>query len=146
VHFSYILLIIKRISYEDYNSMLNFSPIHFISFLLIHIDKTKFLYYIVNVFIFNKQLFRGITMDKDISYFDAITAININNGVVKLIMGNQDATVAADQQNKNLPVATKTIALPVNTFIYALAVFTNDPKNQDMIAKMQEAAGLNKSE
>ncbi|MDR2008230.1 MAG: hypothetical protein LBQ34_04585 [Alphaproteobacteria bacterium] len=85
-------------------------------------------------------------MDKDISYFDAITAININNGVVKLIMGNQDASAPADSKTQNLPVATKTIALPVNTFIYALAVFTNDPKNQDMIAKMQEAAGLTKAE
>lgn len=85
-------------------------------------------------------------MDKDISYFDAITAININNGVVKLIMGNQDASAAIEQQGKNLPTPTKTIALPVNTFVYALAVFTKDPKNQDMIAKMQEAAGLNKED
>ncbi len=85
-------------------------------------------------------------MDKDISYFDAITAININNGVVKLIMGNQDVTAVVEEQGKNLPVPSKTIALPINTFIYALAVFTNDPKNQDMITKMQEAAGLNKAE
>jgi hypothetical protein len=85
-------------------------------------------------------------MDKNISYFDAITAININNGVVKLIMGNQDVSVAIDNEGKNLPVPTATIALPINTFVYALAVFTKDPKNQDMIAKMQEAAGLNKAE
>jgi hypothetical protein len=85
-------------------------------------------------------------MDKDISYFDAITAININNGIVKLILGNQDMEQVVENQGKSLPVATKTIALPVNTFIYALAVFVNDPKNQDMIAKMQEAAGITKAE
>ena len=85
-------------------------------------------------------------MDKNIYYFDAITAININNGVVKLIMGNQEVSSSIENQGKNLPVPTSTIALPVNTFVYALAVFTKDPKNQDMIAKMQEAAGLNKAE
>ena len=85
-------------------------------------------------------------MDKDISYFDAITAININNGVVKLILGNQDMEQVVENQGKSLPVPTKTVALPVNTFIYALAVFINDPKNADMIAKMQEAAGITKAE
>ncbi len=83
-------------------------------------------------------------MDKDISYYDAITAININNGVVKLIMGNQDVSQVVENQGKALPIPNKTIAMPVNTFVYALAVFMNDPKNQDMITKMQEAAGLNK--
>jgi hypothetical protein len=83
-------------------------------------------------------------MDKDVSYFDAITAININNGIVKLILGNQDNAQVVENQGKSLPVAAKTIALPLNTFIYALSVFINEPKNMDMITKMQEATGLNK--
>jgi hypothetical protein len=85
-------------------------------------------------------------MEKEISYYDAITAININNGIVKLILGNQDQSQVMENQGKVAPQPTKTIALPINTFIYALAVFVKDPKNQDMIAKMQEAAGLNKTE
>jgi hypothetical protein len=84
-------------------------------------------------------------MDKEIAFFDAITAININNGIVKLILGNQNMNEVVDNQGKALPVPTKTIALPINTFIYALAVFVKDPKNQDMITKMQEAAGLDKN-
>ena len=83
-------------------------------------------------------------MDKDVSYFDAITAININNGIVKLIMGNQDNAQVVENQGKSIPTPTKTIALPLNTFIYALAVFINEPKNMDMITKMQEASGINK--
>lgn len=83
-------------------------------------------------------------MDNNIAYFDAITAININNGVVKLILGNQKVDEVVEKDGKSLPVATQTIAMPINTFIYALAVFVKDPKNQDMITKMQEAAGLNK--
>ncbi|MGV3278446.1 hypothetical protein ACFX5K_02210 [Rickettsiales bacterium LUAb2] len=82
--------------------------------------------------------------NKDVFYFDAITAININNGVVKLIMGNQDLDQSVESQGKNNPVPSRTVALPLNTFVYALAVFLKDPKNQDMITKMQEAAGLNK--
>lgn len=85
-------------------------------------------------------------MDKEIAFYDAITAININNGIVKLILGNQNMSEVVDNQGKALPVATKTIALPINTFIYALAVFVKDPKNQDMITKMQEAAGLDKNQ
>lgn len=78
-----------------------------------------------------------------VSYFDAITAININNGIVKLVLGNQDVQ-NAEEGKPNNPVPSKTIVLPLNTFVYALAVFLKDPKNQDMITKMQEAAGLNK--
>lgn len=81
--------------------------------------------------------------NKDILYFDAITAININNGIVKLVLGNQEITGEEAKANAN-PVASRTISLPLNTFVYALAVFLKDPKNQDMISKMQEAAGLNK--
>lgn len=81
--------------------------------------------------------------NKDIFYFDAITAININNGIVKLVLGNQEVAVEEGKGNNN-PLPTRTIALPLNTFLYALAVFLKDPKNQDMITKMQEAVGLNK--
>lgn len=80
---------------------------------------------------------------EDILYFDAITAININNGIVKLVLGNQEVSGEQGKQPAN-PVPVKTVALPINTFIYALAVFINDDKNHDMITKMQEAAGLNK--
>ncbi len=79
-----------------------------------------------------------------IAYFDAITAININQGVVKLMLGNQDPNEVVEDAQKAIPQHTKTIALPLNPFIYALAVFLAEPKNQDMIVKMQEAAGLNK--
>ncbi|MFL1781036.1 hypothetical protein ABSA28_00752 [Candidatus Hepatincolaceae symbiont of Richtersius coronifer] len=85
-------------------------------------------------------------MDKDISFFDAITAININNGIVKLILGNQDINEVIENKGKAIPAVAKTIALPLNTFIYAICVFVNDPKNQDMINKMQEAAGITKAE
>lgn len=83
-------------------------------------------------------------MEKDVLYFDAITAININNGIVKLVLGNQDVDQNQDAKQPANPTPTTTLALPLNTFVYALAVFTKDPKNQDMITKMQEAAGLNK--
>lgn len=86
---------------------------------------------------------KHMNKDTDILYFDAITAININQGVVKLVFGNSDVN---NQDKKANPVPSRTIALPVNTFIYALAVFSKDPKNHDMITKMQEAAGLNKED
>ena len=84
--------------------------------------------------------------NKNILYFDAITAININNGIVKLVVGNQEVSTeeAKSGAPNNAPVPVGTIALPLSTFIYALAVFTKDPKNQDMITKMQEQAGLHK--
>ncbi len=84
-------------------------------------------------------------MSKNI-FFDAIMSIQINNGLVKLVMGNQDTT-QPKTDDKTPPVLNveKTVVLPVNSFIYALAVFINDEKNQEMIAKMQEAAGINKT-
>lgn len=81
--------------------------------------------------------------NKEILYYDAITAININNGIVKLVLGNQEIGPDEGKANAN-PAPVRTISLPLNTFVYALAVFLKDPKNQDMITKMQEAAGLNK--
>ncbi len=85
-------------------------------------------------------------MNKNI-FFDAIMSIQINNGLVKLVMGNQDASQprAADDKTPPALTAENTVVLPVNSFIYALAVFINDEKNQEMIAKMQEAAGINKT-
>lgn len=80
---------------------------------------------------------------EEITYFDAITAININNGIVKLVLGNQEISGEQGKPPAN-PVPLKTIAMPINTFIYALAVFIKDSKNHDMITQMQEAAGLNK--
>lgn len=82
--------------------------------------------------------------NKDVSYFDAITAININQGVVKLILGSQNVEKITENQGKAAPTPSKVVALPINAFIYTLAVFLKEPKNQDMITKMQEAAGLNK--
>jgi hypothetical protein len=36
--------------------------------------------------------------------------------------------------------------MPLNSFMYALAVFIKEPKNKEMIEKVQEAAGLNKTQ
>ncbi len=84
-------------------------------------------------------------MSKNI-FFDAIMSIQINNGLVKLVMGNQDATQPrTDDKTPPALNVENTVVLPVNSFIYALAVFINDEKNQEMIAKMQEAAGINKT-
>lgn len=85
--------------------------------------------------------------NKNILFFDAINAININNGVVKLILGNQPSNQILENQGKAInPEPSQVVAMPLNSFMYALAVFIKEPKNKEMIEKVQEAAGLNKTQ
>lgn len=77
-------------------------------------------------------------VDKDVLFFDGISAININHGVVKLILGSQEID-PADTTKQNNPVPSKVICMPLNVFIYAIAVFSKDPKNKEMIENMQKA-------
>jgi hypothetical protein len=44
------------------------------------------------------------------------------------------------------PEPSQVVAMPLNSFMYALAVFIKEPKNKEMIEKVQEAAGLNKTQ
>ncbi len=76
-------------------------------------------------------------MTKDVRFFDGLSSIQIQNGIVKLVFAGQDT---APEKGKT-PVLTPkdTIAMPINAFIYALTVFIDDERNQEMIGKMKEA-------
>lgn len=81
-------------------------------------------------------------------YVDTVSAINFNNGVVRMIMVDQDpSTVAAGQAEPGAAPKMREkqqVIMPLPGFLYMVSVIqglTDDPKMKDIIAR-HVGAGL----
>ena len=77
-------------------------------------------------------------------YADTISAVNFNNGVVKLVLVGQDMSDFAKEENNKDPVMEhkKTLVMPLAGFLYALSVMQglcNEEKMKTIIEKYEKA-------
>ena len=84
-------------------------------------------------------------------YADTVIGINFNNGVVKLMLANQDLTKnIEDEEGEPEEIQMKTsnaISMPLPGFLYMVSVIETllkDPKMTDTIKKYTEAGILQK--
>lgn len=81
-------------------------------------------------------------------YVDTVSAINFNNGVVRMIMVDQDpSTIAAGQAEPGAAPTMREkqhVVMPLAGFLYMVSVIqglTEDPRMKDIIAR-HAGAGL----
>ena len=85
-------------------------------------------------------------------YADTIIGINFNNGVVKMVLANQDLENILSQDDKtNNDIkmkSTKVINMSLPGFLYSVSVIENLLKDQKMIDTIEayKKAGILKSE
>lgn len=85
-------------------------------------------------------------------YADTILGINFNNGVVKLVLANQDleGVIENEQQGEELKMkSNRVIHMPLAGFLYSASVIENlltDPKMIDTIEAYKKAGILPQTE
>ncbi|HBM60583.1 hypothetical protein ACFSDD_08290 [Salipiger marinus] len=87
-------------------------------------------------------------------YVDTVTAINFNNGIVRMIMVDQDPDSLADgvdagaEANAAQDIRLRKkqqVIMPLNGFLYMVSVIkglVDDPKMQDIISRHAQAGLL----
>ncbi|MEH6633625.1 MAG: hypothetical protein V7776_22670 [Halopseudomonas aestusnigri] len=81
-------------------------------------------------------------------FVEAVAGVNVSNGVVRMMMVEQDFSnnVLGPDQNGDVPEPRhcQTVVMPLAGFLYSLSVFANIMNDEKMVEtiKQMQAAGL----
>lgn len=83
---------------------------------------------------------------QDQVFVETVSAINVNNGVVKLIMVKQDLREPSEEVQT---IHAQTVVMPIAGFMYTVGVIQNlldDPKMKERLEGLKKAGFLPASE